>query len=120
MTGTTMPATTTTSHMSSSSGSHAASANTSSMPAASNCTTTPYEVGWMFVREYYHFMHREPHRLHCFYGKDSSAQHGLEGVVVNIASGQQVHLSLYFICKVLPGPTMSPFVLLVGVLNFFD
>ncbi|KAJ3021709.1 hypothetical protein HKX48_007995 [Thoreauomyces humboldtii] len=39
----------------------------------------PYEVGWMFVQEYYTFLNRSPERLHCFYKKNSACLHGHEG-----------------------------------------
>ncbi|KAL1921024.1 uncharacterized protein VTP21DRAFT_11659 [Calcarisporiella thermophila] len=49
----------------------------------------PFEVGWMFVHEYYTFLNREPERLHCFYSKKSSMIRGIEGESVKQCHGQQ-------------------------------
>ncbi|KAL1917246.1 uncharacterized protein VTP21DRAFT_4902 [Calcarisporiella thermophila] len=49
----------------------------------------PFEVGMMFVHEYYTFVNREPERLHCFYSKKSSMIHGTEGESVEQCQGQQ-------------------------------
>jgi hypothetical protein len=36
------------------------------------------------------FVNKQPHRLHCFYGKQSTFVHGEEGEEVAPALGQQV------------------------------
>ncbi|WBW71563.1 ubiquitin protease cofactor Nxt3 [Schizosaccharomyces osmophilus] len=64
------------------------------------------EIGWMFVQEYYTYLNKEPHRLHCFYTKKSTLVHGEEGEAINLCHGQQeIHnkiLDLDFQnCKVL-------------------
>ncbi|KAG9072137.1 hypothetical protein KI688_006361 [Linnemannia hyalina] len=38
-----------------------------------------HEVGMMFVHEYYTFLNKEPSRLHCFYNKQSTMSHGIQG-----------------------------------------
>lgn len=48
------------------------------------------DVGLIFVREYYTFLNKKPHRLHAFYGKDSLFTRGDEGVSVTVAKGQEV------------------------------
>jgi len=50
----------------------------------------PSEVGWQFVPQYYTFVNKEPHRLHCFYNKNSTFIHGNEGEDVKPCFGQQV------------------------------
>ncbi|KAJ1558344.1 hypothetical protein HK405_013889, partial [Cladochytrium tenue] len=35
--------------------------------------------GWLFVQEYYTFLNKEPHKLHCFYDAKSSFIHATEG-----------------------------------------
>lgn len=50
----------------------------------------PSEVGWQFVPQYYTFVNKEPHRLHCFYSKTSTFVHGTEGEDVKSCHGQQV------------------------------
>ncbi|KAF9157469.1 hypothetical protein DFQ26_008704 [Actinomortierella ambigua] len=47
------------------------------------------EVAFIFVQEYYTFMNKDPHRLHCFYAKDSAMVHGNEGEVTTPLHGQQ-------------------------------
>ncbi|KAF9975633.1 hypothetical protein BGZ73_000647 [Actinomortierella ambigua] len=47
------------------------------------------EVAFIFVQEYYTFMNKDPHRLHCFYAKDSAMVHGNEGEVTTPHHGQQ-------------------------------
>jgi hypothetical protein len=49
-----------------------------------------YEIGWMFVQQYYTFLHKEPERLHNFYGKKSNLIHGYEGETVEPIQGQLV------------------------------
>ncbi|KAG0224232.1 hypothetical protein BGW41_005179 [Actinomortierella wolfii] len=60
---------------------------------ATNGAETPQinhtEVAIMFVQEYYTFMNKEPQRLHCFYSKDSTMVHGVEGESTNPHHGQQ-------------------------------
>jgi len=62
--------------------------------AASSSTqhnnVVPSEVGWQFVPQYYTFVNKEPHRLHCFYNKNSTFTHGNEGEDVKPCFGQQV------------------------------
>ncbi|KAK9761767.1 hypothetical protein K7432_013095 [Basidiobolus ranarum] len=48
-----------------------------------------YEVGWMFVQEYYTFLNKDSSRLHCFYNKKSTMIHGTEGEQVKPYHGQQ-------------------------------
>ena len=50
----------------------------------------PSEVGWQFVPQYYTFVNKEPHRLHCFYNKNSTFIHGTEGEESQACFGQQV------------------------------
>lgn len=50
----------------------------------------PSEVGWQFVPQYYTFVNKEPHRLHCFYNKTSTFIHGTEGEEIKPCYGQQV------------------------------
>ena len=47
------------------------------------------EVGMMFAHEYYTFLNKEPSRLHCFYNKNSTLSHGLQGESVDVTHGQQ-------------------------------
>jgi len=66
----------------------------------------PYEVGWMFVQEYYTILNKDPQKLHCFYTKNSSVIHGSEGDTVNASHGQQeIHKTItelgFHDCKVL-------------------
>lgn len=49
-----------------------------------------FEVGWLFVQEYYTFLNKEPQRLHCFYNKKSSFLHGHEGEDLKVCVGQTV------------------------------
>jgi len=42
------------------------------------------------VPQYYTFVNKEPHRLHCFYSKNSTFIHGTEGEDVKSYFGQQV------------------------------
>ena len=57
----------------------------------------PSEVGWQFVPQYYTFVNKEPHRLHCFYNKNSTFIHGTEGEDGKPCYGQQVmsHFSFF-------------------------
>jgi hypothetical protein len=48
------------------------------------------DVGLIFVREYYTFLNKKPHRLHAFYNKDSLFVRGDEGSVTTIVKGQEV------------------------------
>lgn len=52
------------------------------------------DVGLIFVREYYTFLNKKPHRLHAFYNKDSLFVRGDEGTVTTTVKGQEV--SLFF------------------------
>ncbi|CAG8480246.1 7234_t:CDS:2 [Ambispora leptoticha] len=47
------------------------------------------EIGWLFVQEYYTFMHKEPSRLHCFYNVRSIYTTGKEGETVKTCHGPQ-------------------------------
>ncbi|KAJ3092720.1 hypothetical protein HK100_006880 [Physocladia obscura] len=48
-----------------------------------------YEVGWLFVQEYYTFLNKEPQKLHCFYNSKSSFIHGMEGESMDTQAGQK-------------------------------
>ncbi|KAJ3225797.1 hypothetical protein HK099_006195 [Clydaea vesicula] len=66
----------------------------------------PFEVGWLFVQEYYTFLNREPHRLHCFYNKKSLFIHGQEAEPAQQYNGQtEIHEHIQSLgfedCKVL-------------------
>ncbi|ORX55074.1 NTF2-domain-containing protein [Hesseltinella vesiculosa] len=52
-------------------------------------TTAPQDVGLLFVREYYTFLNKKPHRLHAFYSKDSYFVRGDEGETVKTFHGQE-------------------------------
>ncbi|KAF9121987.1 hypothetical protein BGW39_010122 [Mortierella sp. 14UC] len=58
-------------------------ATTSNAPAPANgeaaAAVASHEVGMMFVHEYYTFLNKEPSRLHCFYNKQSTMSHGIQG-----------------------------------------
>ncbi|KAF9553948.1 hypothetical protein CPC08DRAFT_209510 [Agrocybe pediades] len=54
-----------------------------------HANVVPSEVGWQFVPQYYTFVNKEPHRLHCFYSKNSTFSHGTEGEEVKPCYGQQ-------------------------------
>ena len=58
--------------------------------SAHHPSVVPSEVGWQFVPQYYTFVNKEPHRLHCFYNKTSTFTHGTEGEEVKACHGQQV------------------------------
>ncbi|KAF8518358.1 hypothetical protein BU17DRAFT_19849, partial [Hysterangium stoloniferum] len=65
----------------------------------------PSEVGWQFVPQYYTFVNKQPHRLHCFYTKNSTFIHGTEGEDGRPCYGQQeIHNKILSIgfqdCKV--------------------
>ncbi|KAG8748077.1 hypothetical protein FRC12_013935 [Ceratobasidium sp. 428] len=65
----------------------------------------PSEVGWQFVPQYYTFVNKQPHRLHCFYTKNSTYVHGVEGEDLKPSHGQQeIHNKILSIgfqdCKV--------------------
>ncbi|KAI8370227.1 hypothetical protein BD560DRAFT_352019, partial [Blakeslea trispora] len=49
----------------------------------------PQDVGLIFVREYFTFLNKKPHRLHAFYNKDSLFVRGDEGTIANTAKGQE-------------------------------
>lgn len=50
----------------------------------------PSEVGWQFVPQYYTFVNKHPHRLHCFYTKNSTFINGTEGEDGKACYGQHV------------------------------
>ncbi|KZO91073.1 hypothetical protein CALVIDRAFT_506127 [Calocera viscosa TUFC12733] len=61
-------------------------------PAAAARQVTPADVGWQFVPQYYTFVNKQPHKLHCFYNRNSTFTHGTEGEDVKHLSGQaQIH-----------------------------
>jgi hypothetical protein len=68
------------------------------MAATSNISSTPsahvasQDVGLIFVREYYTFLNKKPHRLHAFYNKDSLFVRGDEGSVTTTVKGQEVKI----------------------------
>ncbi|GJJ77336.1 Ras GTPase-activating protein-binding protein 1 [Entomortierella parvispora] len=69
-------------------------------------TVDSHEVGLMFVHEYYTFLHKEPSRLHCFYNKQSTMSHGIQGEEIQVCHGQQeIHSKILDLdfedCKVL-------------------
>ena len=57
----------------------------------------PAEVGWQFVPQYYTFVNKYPNRLHCFYTKNSTFMHGLEGEDGRPCHGQQVCGCVFFV-----------------------
>ncbi|KAL5641102.1 hypothetical protein ACGC1H_001549 [Rhizoctonia solani] len=68
-------------------------------------SVVPSEVGWQFVSQYYTFVNKQPHRLHCFYTKNSTYIHGVEGEDSTACHGQQeIHNKILSIgfqdCKV--------------------
>ncbi|KAG9032675.1 hypothetical protein FRB95_001103 [Tulasnella sp. JGI-2019a] len=65
----------------------------------------PSEVGWQFVPQYYTFVNKQPHRLHCFYTKNSTFINGTEGEDGKACYGQhEIHQKIqsldYHDCKV--------------------
>ncbi|KAJ1311236.1 hypothetical protein OPQ81_009736 [Rhizoctonia solani] len=73
--------------------------------AMSRPAVVPSEVGWQFVSQYYTFVNKQPHRLHCFYTKNSTYIHGVEGEDSAACHGQQeIHNKILSIgfqdCKV--------------------
>lgn len=48
------------------------------------------DVGLIFVREYYTFLNKKPHRLHAFYNNDSLYVRGDEGTVSSAVKGTEV------------------------------
>ena len=63
---------------------------TTSPASVPQSSVVPSEVGWQFVPQYYTFVNKEPHRLHCFYNKNSTFIHGTEGEDGKPCYGQQV------------------------------
>ncbi|KAI5122099.1 hypothetical protein M0805_002221 [Coniferiporia weirii] len=57
--------------------------------ASAPASNIPHEVGWQFVPQYYTFINKHPHRLHCFYKKNSTFIHGTEGEDGHPYHGQQ-------------------------------
>ncbi|TPX56011.1 hypothetical protein PhCBS80983_g04877 [Powellomyces hirtus] len=84
----------------------AAVASSSAGPAE-KAKVDAFEVGWLFVQEYYTFLNRDQQRLHCFYNKKSSFLHGHEGeATAKTYHGQQeIHSRIVDLdfqdCKVL-------------------
>ena len=71
--------------------------STNSSPAPITSTpihqnVVPAEVGWQFVPQYYTFVNKHPNRLYCFYTKNSTFMHGLEGEDGRPCHGQKVCL----------------------------
>ncbi|KAG0311030.1 hypothetical protein BGZ99_010422 [Dissophora globulifera] len=77
-----------------------AAAATAPAPVAEEPIVSSHEVGMMFVHEYYTFLNKEPQRLHCFYNKDSTMSHGVQG-----EESQSIHTKILELdfedCKVL-------------------
>ncbi|KAI7829604.1 hypothetical protein BC939DRAFT_441212 [Gamsiella multidivaricata] len=78
----------------------------STAPANGEPAANSHEVGMMFVHEYYTFLNKEPSRLHCFYNKQSTMSHGIQGEEPHICHGQQsIHAKILELdfedCKVL-------------------
>ncbi|KAF6744746.1 hypothetical protein DFP72DRAFT_65617 [Ephemerocybe angulata] len=72
----------------------------------------PSEVGWQFVPQYYTFVNKEPHRLHCFYNKNSTFIHGTEGEEGKPCFGQQDRHVVQQAASDLDGtPTLRPYLL---------
>lgn len=83
----------------------ASSSNTNPSQSSIHANVIPSEVGWQFVPQYYTFMNKQPHRLHCFYTKNSTFIHGTEGEDGRPCYGQQeIHNKILSIgfedCKV--------------------
>ncbi|KAJ3297547.1 hypothetical protein HDU79_003054 [Rhizoclosmatium sp. JEL0117] len=57
--------------------------------AVSKPEVNAYEVGWLFVQEYYTFLNKDPQKLHCFYNAKSSFIHGTECESLDTQSGQK-------------------------------
>ncbi|KAG0066446.1 hypothetical protein BGZ89_007263 [Linnemannia elongata] len=57
----------------------ATTSNTSTPANGEAPSVASHEVGMMFVHEYYTFLNKEPSRLHCFYNKQSTMSHGIQG-----------------------------------------
>ena len=53
-------------------------------------TLASQDVGLIFVREYYTFLNKNPHKLFGFYGNDSLMVRGDEGEVATTIRGQEV------------------------------
>lgn len=67
--------------------------------ATSNNSSAPLDlqdVGFIFVREYYTFLHKKPHRLHAFYSDDSIFARGDEGTDPINVKGKEVKLQMNF------------------------
>lgn len=64
------------------------------MAVNSTATLESQDVGLIFVREYYTFLNKKPHRLHAFYNKDSLFVRGDEGTVTVTVQGQEVYKSI--------------------------
>jgi len=64
--------------------------NPNATPTSIHANVIPSEVGWQFVPQYYTFVNKQPHRLHCFYTKNSTFIHGTEGEDGSPCYGQQV------------------------------
>ncbi|KAJ9072966.1 hypothetical protein DSO57_1021594 [Entomophthora muscae] len=65
-----------------------------------------YEIGWLFVQQYYTFLSSSPNKMYCFYASDSQLIHGSEGESTPTYVGQQNirdHIKTfgYSDCKVL-------------------
>ncbi|WOO77117.1 Putative G3BP-like protein [Vanrija pseudolonga] len=70
---------------------HPTSTDSANVVVAPQATSKiqPSDVGWQFVPQYYNFVNKQPHRLHCFYNKRSTFVHGEEGEDTTPALGQQ-------------------------------
>lgn len=69
------------------------------MAVNSTATLESQDVGLIFVREYYTFLNKKPHRLHAFYNKDSLFVRGDEGTVTVTVQGQEVYIYKVFYQK---------------------
>jgi Nuclear transport factor 2 (NTF2) domain len=65
---------------------------TPSSKDSSRNNVVPSEVGWQFVPQYYTYVNKSPHRLHCFYNKTSTFIHGTEGEDGTPCFGQHVRI----------------------------
>ncbi|KAF9933767.1 hypothetical protein FBU30_004568 [Linnemannia zychae] len=78
-----------------------ATTNNSAPVNGETASVDSHEVGMMFVHEYYTFLNKEPSRLHCFYNKNSTMSHGVQGEEIEICHGQQASDSYSIHAKIL-------------------
>ena len=77
-----------------------------SVPLSNHSSVVPSEVGWQFVPQYYTFVNKEPHRLHCFYNKNSTFIHGTEGEDGKPCYGQQVCFFYLVLVRIISRPLL--------------